>query len=407
MHLRIRGPAELVGMNVLRGNWGARVETQRISEVDLVLIQRDFPRFWSAYRDVIQLTRRMGKFLIYELDDLLFELPEDHSHRHDYSGALTAMLAAVSDSDLVTVSSEELREYIRKINPNVRVLRNYLDDRIWPIRSIKKTDQDDSPIIVGYMGGETHQSDLEMIEPVLKRMLNKYGDRIAFRFWGGKPPAGILSFSSTDWTAIDELDYRRFAGFFANQDCDIVIAPLRDTSFNRAKSGIKFLEYSALGKAGVYSRLPPYQTIVDDGVSGFLAGSEEEWETALCRLIESPELRFQIGSEAQKTLMAGWLLRNHANEWIAAYNEAMKPDDKAESRDNGSISTVLSQSAMRFEQMERELIFEKNQGIARDQQLKEILESRSWRLISWLQRLRLWLIPKNSRRESLLVRLFK
>jgi hypothetical protein len=85
----------------------------------------------------------------------------------------------------------------------------------------------------------------------------------------------------------------------------------------------------------------------------------------------------------------------------------MKPDDKAESRDNGSISTVLSQSAMRFEQMERELIFEKNQGIARDQQLKEILESRSWRLISWLQRLRLWLIPKNSRRESLLVRLFK
>ena len=40
---------------------------------------------------------------------------------------------------------------------------------------------------------------------------------------------------------------------------DICIAPLQDIEFNRGKSNIKCLEYTAIGAPGVYSDVTPYK----------------------------------------------------------------------------------------------------------------------------------------------------
>src|SRR5690606_14753256 len=96
---------------------------------------------------------------------------------------------------------------------------------------------------------------------------------------------------------------------------DFVIAPLADNLFNRCKSGLKFLEYSAIGAPGVYSKLPPYEDIVIDGVTGFLAGTETEWIEKLTRLIEEPELRQNMAVAAQQTVQERWLLSQNITSW--------------------------------------------------------------------------------------------
>src|SRR5258706_4334591 len=118
------------------------------------------------------------------------------------------------------------------------------------------------------------------------------------------------------------LDYAEYAATMQQQRMDICLAPLRDNLFNRCKSAIKFIEYSALGVAGVYSRLEPYSGIVQPGHNGMLAGDEAEWESALAELIERPDLRYQLAGQAQSAVRDHWRLEQHAPAWAAAYGSA-------------------------------------------------------------------------------------
>ena len=118
-------------------------------------------------------------------------------------------------------------------------------------------------------------------------------------------------------------DYAGFAATFgaslAHNPLDIVIAPLSDNFFNRCKSSIKFLEYSACRLPGVYSRLDPYSGVVIHGENGFLAGTLEEWEKCLVELIENPELRWEMGQKALETIHKDWLIESHAGDWLEVY----------------------------------------------------------------------------------------
>jgi glycosyltransferase involved in cell wall biosynthesis len=388
MWLRLRGPAEAAGLTLVQGNSGDQIDAKLVDSADLVIIQKDFPRFWSAYQEIADRARGASKPIVYEIDDLIFDMPEDHSHYEDYVGYLPGMLLAAMEADIVTVSSGELKRYIQELNPAVKVLPNFLDDHIWRVKP-RVTPQDEKDVVlIGYMGGQTHRADLEEITPVLERIMARYGEKIGLRFWGVRPPEVLVKNPATEWEATDELDYRSFAAYFVDQECDIFIAPLLDNRFNRAKSSIKYLEYSALGIPGVYSRLPPYETVVIQGITGYLAGDNEEWENSLCRLIESSSLRVQVGQAAHQNTMQNWLLKDHALEWREAYDWVLNSRGRSNGGKENPLAKILRQSARRFEGIERELIQEKNRTNALEHQLGGILNSRSWQFLQRVQHLR-------------------
>ena len=158
--LRITGSAEKAGMRVIQGNQGPQVSFDGIAEADLIVIQRDFPRFWEEYRRLIILAREAGKPVVYDLDDLLVEIPDDHSHKADYAGEMLAMLYAILDADLVTASSPNLRAYLAELNSNSKLIHNYLADSLWELKTSNSVSNLDSRVTIGYMGGQTHQADL-------------------------------------------------------------------------------------------------------------------------------------------------------------------------------------------------------------------------------------------------------
>ena len=79
--VRTLGPLEGGPVRAVRGNWWEegvlRVDPGRVDEAALVLIQRDFPRH-AECAEVIARARQEGKPVLYELDDLLTELPVEH-----------------------------------------------------------------------------------------------------------------------------------------------------------------------------------------------------------------------------------------------------------------------------------------------------------------------------------------
>lgn len=287
---------------------------------DAVVIHRDFPRHTENYNLVIKWAHQHEKPVLYELDDLLFEVPDSHPEYSYYAKSKDAILNAVRNSDGVICSTIDMAEYLRNYNKNVWVIPNYLVEGLWNFPNIHQKTAD--PVVLGYMGGATHAPDIEFIRPVLHKLLEKYRGHVKLRFWGIAPEE-LAQHPDVEWSKQTFPDYAAFAQYFVKQRADIFLAPLLPGLFNACKSHIKYLEYSALGAPGVYSRISPYERIITPGYDGFLASSLDEWEKYLMILIENSALRAQMGKNAQQRILSHFLLKDHLLEWNMIYRAAL------------------------------------------------------------------------------------
>jgi glycosyltransferase involved in cell wall biosynthesis len=96
------------------------------------------------------------------------------------------------------------------------------------------------------------------------------------------------------------------------QSFDIGIMPMTDDEWTKGKCGLKILQYMAVGLPCVCSPAGVNKEIVQDGVNGFLANSNEEWIEQLSLLIENPNLRKKLGIVGRKTVEERYSLKVNA-----------------------------------------------------------------------------------------------
>lgn len=411
--LRIVDPYEKSGINLIKGNMGDVAYPELVSQADIVLFQRDYPRYTFVYERILKLARTQGKPVVFDLDDLLLNLPEDHPDRlvYYYTDAVLPMVKAVAEVDLVTASTLPLCDCLRQFNPNVRILPNYLDDRLWRFIPPRLPKSDRSSVVITYMGSESHTPDLQKITPVLLNLLRRYGNRVRLDVLGVPLTPELDTLSNVVFAPLKSIVYKEFVDYFMSQSYDVAIAPLGDNLFNRCKSGIKFLEYSALGIPGVYSRLDPYFGLVENGVNGYLASTLDEWEEYLIQLIENPDLRYEMAQKAQETVKRDWLLSQHAHQWLDVYSDLLltktwRLADKSKYQELliNLIDHVEDWQNVRHEQYEKAVnkvaVLEQDY-LATKSRLDEIYNSTAWTFIQFIWRTRLWFFPAGSRREQI------
>lgn len=84
------------------------------------------------------------------------------------------------------------------------------------------------------------------------------------------------------------------------QEMDIGLMPLDDSPWSRGKCGFKLIQYMACGLPVVASPVGVNAEIVEHGVNGFLATTEEEWREAISRLLGDPSLRLHMGATGRQ-----------------------------------------------------------------------------------------------------------
>jgi glycosyltransferase involved in cell wall biosynthesis len=404
-HLRLVGPANHLGVNVIYGVESGQVHPDRANQGDVIVVQRDFPRAYEAYQVIRTIAQRKRIPLILDFDDLLFELPEDHPDRasHIFSTTLLPTFLALLEADLITVTTQPLRDYLVDFNKNVLVLPNYLDDQLWQLKTPAQNPQPDSKIKIGYMGGYTHQADLSLIQPVIEQLSQRNAERLEFHFWGTKPPEKLTGYPNVFWHDENTWNYQDFANHFQAQTADILVAPLTDNLFNRCKSSIKYLEYGALGIPGVYSLVEPYSSAIKHGVNGFLASTEEDWFNCLTRLIENPDLRRSIAANATVDIRSKWLLSDHASLWLSAYQKALETIPTKPEVDPEIIAMIknISQQIVAMDRYTEDQLTQKTDKIIKLEHqvakhqatIEGIFNSRSWKLALLFRRIREFIVP--------------
>jgi processive 1,2-diacylglycerol beta-glucosyltransferase len=371
--LRYRAAAQALGWKVIPGQErGDTIFPERVREADVVLIQRDFPRFFPACRRVLKEARQAGKPVLYDLDDLLIALPPNHPNRRDYEDALGGILYTILTVDQVIVSSPLLREILLPFQPRTSVWPTVLPDAIWTVKPPQLSKQE-SPLKIGYMGGTSHVPDLALIISPLQQVMETIDRSVELHFWGCPPPDELKSYAPVYHPGLDK--YADFAAMFsATAQADIWLAPLSDGLFNRCKSPIKCWEYSAVGGVGVYSDIDPYRAVVRYGENGFLADTPEAWVTAITQLAADPALRFQMAQNAQQKLQTDGLLSVHLQAWQNLYTASYS------SKSAVPPPVPLAQTMLRFsEQVQQRADARHREAVGFYQRLYDIYESWWWR----------------------------
>lgn len=210
---------------------------------------------------------------------------------------------------LATVCNEFLAEYARKYAPEVQIIPTTLDtDRYRP--------QELPPrpyTTIGWSGSLTTLSHLKTAEGALYRLYQKYGERVRFRFIGAphyRPPfpAEVLP-----WQASTEI-----ADVAA---IDIGLMPLPDNDWSRGKCSFKALLYMAMEIPPVVSPVGMNCEVVQDGINGLYASTEDEWVEKISLLIENPQLRREMGVKARETVIEKYSVRANASKYIAAFQK--------------------------------------------------------------------------------------
>jgi hypothetical protein len=157
-----------------------------------------------------------------------------------------------------------------------------------------------------------------MIEDAFIQISAKHGLGVSFQFMGcvtdrlaRLPGAKVAGFTP---------DYESFAKALQTTPMDVAVVSLEDNLFNRCKSNIKWLEYSACGIAGVYSDLPPYNRCIRHGQTGLLVGDRvQDWFQAIDTLVTNASLRRAIAQQARQEVLSSYTL---ASPRVQLYAEA-------------------------------------------------------------------------------------
>ncbi len=272
--------------------WQTVRSLSSIRKGDIVFLQRAIANkyFFAIMAVYLALFRRR---MIFDIDDPIWT----------HSFLKTALFAKMADAVITCTHTQA--EWARRYNKNVHIIHIGLE-----LPSYEKFTKRyaDTPAVqtIGWVGtGPEHLRNLEVLAGVFKKLVPKAPAPFAFVLIGALknqsvydlfaaiPGLTVRFIDSLDWTDPESVPREL-------QKFDIGVVPHRsEGEWNKNKTSFKVLEYMACGVAVVSSEFGELPYVIEDGVNGFLARTEDEWVEKLSRLLSDTALSARLGRAGQ------------------------------------------------------------------------------------------------------------
>jgi GT2 family glycosyltransferase/glycosyltransferase involved in cell wall biosynthesis/Tfp pilus assembly protein PilF len=319
-------------------NGSVKLNEENLQQAQLIIVQRGMPA--SVPYDLLRAAvKNPSARIIFELDDALTLVPANNPHVNYFQSIRPQIEEYLRNADLVTVSTPKLKAVYSCYNDRIQVLPNTIDTKLWlPVSPASKQDK---KISILFSGTLTHHHDLALIERAIELIIEEFGDRVEFLFWGnlpatlqGKPQVRKI----TNFTP----DYRQYVEGMKSMKIDLALVPLEGIPFNQTKSNIKWLEYSACKIPAIFTDIEPYNQSVEHGKTGWLVSNTvEAWREAIKKLMLDEGLRLRIAETAHQTVLEKHSLSANAALWMNAYEKVLASPPKASCKDEPETSIVI------------------------------------------------------------------
>jgi len=251
--------------------------------------------------------RKKAKKIIYDFDDALMYRSSGSKNPYSFSRRVrfAYMMKRV---DFVIAGNQFLKSEVLPYNPNMEVIPTSIDLSLY---SLKGDFHQGGPITIGWLGSSSTLKYLKPLMPTFDKIYQKYPHfqlkMVCDQFLEGLH----IPLVKKKWSAEgEESDLKSF---------DIGIMPLSNDPWSKGKCGLKILQYQTVGVPVVCTPVGINKDIVEDGVNGFWAQNEGEWEERLLKLIKEEELRREMGLKGRKTVERAYSLEVNAPRIIDVF----------------------------------------------------------------------------------------
>lgn len=209
---------------------------------------------------------------------------------------------ALCDGAIVTTDC--LARELGRVVPDVLVNRNVASREMVSLseRALRRAERDPERVVLGYFSGSmTHNKDFEVLLGALVSVLSARPQAYLKVVGDLALPPELEAFSGRVIRA-EKVAWEELPALIAS--ADVNLAPLEPTLFNEAKSENKWTEAALVGVPTVASDFGAFSSVVEDGVTGLLCSTPEDWERALLRLVDDADLRRELGERARERCLA-------------------------------------------------------------------------------------------------------
>lgn len=296
-----------------------------IESYDLFVLQR-LPSVLQV--EFIRALQSVGVAVVVDVDDALWRIHPDNANYARWTERVENGLrrfevldAACLVADRVTVSTPLLAERYGR-HGRVDVLRNGLPNAAFAPNA--KTGFHDR-IKIGWAGSlDSHPNDLQVMGDAVARVIAE-NDNVDLHIVGdAEPVANLLGVpmdrvTGTGWVPLHEYHE-------ALREIDLMVVPLADTAFNRAKSALKAQEAAAAGCLVLGSATPEIERLY--GLGGFVGGmvshqgGPSNWHMVLSNMIRHIDDSAWVDFTPERARFLEYSRR--ADGWERAWRQAVE-----------------------------------------------------------------------------------
>lgn len=287
-------------------------DLKRVKDFDIVFLYREAHMLGTTFFE--KRIHKAGVKMVVDFDDSIWL--KDVSNGNKKLAFLkrpskTAQIVRLCD--VVIVGNQYLADYALAYNPKVFVIPTTIDtEQYLPVDDAGEKEK----VCIGWTGSSTTIKHFSLAVPVLKRLRELFGQRIVFRAISDEFYTGRLD-------GLENVYWRKESELKDLSAIDIGIMPLPDDAWSRGKCGFKGLQYMAMGKPAVMSPVGVNNDIIEHGVNGFLARTQEEWIEILSLLIIDEELRKKIGERGRKTVEERFSFQSQKERYLSIFRDLL------------------------------------------------------------------------------------
>ncbi len=252
------------------------------------------------------------KNIIYDIDDMIFL---GHTSKANkllmFMKGKNKMIYLMKNAKHVITCTPHLDSFVRKLNPNTTDISSTINTETYvPVN----TYDNKNTLTIGWSGSHSTSKYVYLLEEVLQEISKKHKVRLLVI---GDPTFNIegLDCEAIKWVEKTEvIDLQRI---------DIGIYPLPNEEWVLGKSGLKALQYMALGIPTIASAIGANHRVIEDGISGTLVNTDADWKKALENYILNPDLRKAHGIKARERVEALYSIKANEPVYLEVINKVI------------------------------------------------------------------------------------
>lgn len=284
-----------------------------LARADVLIVQRGISQRAATFQ---RLVRARGGAVIYEIDDLLTDLPRHISNHAAVRAAEPWLRQCLADCDLVTVSTERLGRELAV--PHWALVPN----AAWPPGDMALPVARPGEVVT-LLVASTEALAADFLYPALCAVAAA-ATGPGVRIVAVGPPAQRLAAAGVPVHAQALLPRDAFVPWVRGLPNVVAVIPLEDSRFAACKSAVKWFEYSHAGIPVLASAVAPYADVVQHGVTGALVPNDAAaWEQTLQRAVSDAAWRQDLAAAAMQDVRTRFNFGHMVAAWGAAIDLAL------------------------------------------------------------------------------------